>query len=275
VDSLVKHVAATSSYRFSISAFLALCALVLMGVAGCSDRGHTILMPPQIEGAEVVGSAECATCHEDIVAGFAGATHHILDTPAEAGGSALGCEGCHGPGSLHVESGGGRRDIVNPQRASEACFGCHTDVRADFSLPHTHPVTTGPLGLTTSKIGCSDCHASHAGPAIAAGGTDARAENDLCVSCHPAQQGPYVFEHEALREGCTSCHFPHGSVNAVLLTERNATLCVKCHFQEQVAQGVILIGGRDHAAFLSQGTCWSAGCHEAVHGSQVSTSLKY
>jgi hypothetical protein len=23
------------------------------------------------------------------------------------------------------------------------------------------------------------------------------------------------------------------------------------------------------------GTCWSAGCHEAVHGSQVSSSLRY
>jgi hypothetical protein len=36
-----------------------------------------------------------------------------------------------------------------------------------------------------------------------------------------------------------------------------------------------LIGGFDHAGFVSRGTCWSAGCHEAVHGSQIGSSLRY
>jgi hypothetical protein len=26
---------------------------------------------------------------------------------------------------------------------------------------------------------------------------------------------------------------------------------------------------------LSQGTCWTAGCHEAVHGSRVNSSLRF
>jgi hypothetical protein len=60
-----------------------------------------------------------------------------------------------------------------------------------------------------------------------------------------------------------------------LLKARNATLCLQCHFQQQTAVGQILIGGRDHVAFLSRGTCWSAGCHEAVHGSQVNSSLRF
>lgn len=84
-----------------------------------------------------------------------------------------------------------------------------------------------------------------------------------------------MFEHEAMREGCTTCHAPHGSVNAKLLTQRNASLCLKCHFQEQRAGGAVLIGGADHTSLLSQGACWSAGCHEAVHGSQVNSSLRY
>jgi predicted CXXCH cytochrome family protein len=84
-----------------------------------------------------------------------------------------------------------------------------------------------------------------------------------------------VFEHEALRQGCITCHSPHGSVNQRMLTERNQTLCLKCHFQEQTGTGTILIGGRDHSAFFSRGTCWSAGCHEAVHGSQISSSLRF
>ena len=67
----------------------------------------------------------------------------------------------------------------------------------------------------------------------------------------------------------------HGSVNAKLLRERNANLCLKCHFQRQTIAGRIYIGDRDHTGFLGRGTCWSAGCHEAVHGSQVSTFLRF
>ena len=82
-------------------------------------------------------------------------------------------------------------------------------------------------------------------------------------------------EHEASREGCVVCHSPHGSVNQKMLKARNANLCLQCHFQEQTAPGVILIGGRDHASVLTRGTCWSGGCHEAVHGSHVSSSLRF
>jgi predicted CXXCH cytochrome family protein len=269
----VRPVSGFTTQFFSAIGFAALVA----GLSACADSGRPIVAPPEIAGAEFVGTAECSTCHPDIVAEFSGATHSVLEPLwGEADGAEpIGCEGCHGAGSLHVQSGGGRRDIVNPNRSPAACFQCHINVRGDFSLPHSHPVTTGPLDLGTSKMSCSDCHAPHAGPAIAGGGTQVESENDLCISCHEAQHGPYVFEHEALIEGCTTCHRPHGSVNAVLLTERNATLCLKCHFQEQTAPGVILIGGRDHSSFLGQGTCWSAGCHEAVHGSQVSTSLRF
>jgi predicted CXXCH cytochrome family protein len=86
-----------------------------------------------------------------------------------------------------------------------------------------------------------------------------------------------VFEHEAMREGCTACHSPHGTVNAKLLSVRDANLCLKCHFQ-QVQGNNVLIGGSVHAGGvnrLSQGTCWTAGCHEAVHGSRVNSSLRF
>jgi predicted CXXCH cytochrome family protein len=88
-----------------------------------------------------------------------------------------------------------------------------------------------------------------------------------------------VFEHEALREGCTTCHNPHGSINAKLLVERDVNLCLKCHAQLQAMSGPlageILIGKEPHTGYLRLGTCYSAGCHTAVHGSNVSPKLRY
>jgi predicted CXXCH cytochrome family protein len=100
-------------------------------------------------------------------------------------------------------------------------------------------------------------------------------ESDTCAGCHTAQRGPFVFEHEAVREGCTTCHAVHGSVNQKMLVQRNHTLCLKCHFQQQTSGGLLVIGGKDHTSFVSRGTCWSAGCHEAVHGSQIGSSLRF
>jgi DmsE family decaheme c-type cytochrome len=171
------------------------------------------------------------------------------------------------PGRPQASSYGARL-AVQPARATETvCFQCHTDVRGQFQLPSHHPVPEG-------RMTCTVCHPPHKGSIRRGGGTSLVSENESCLACHAAQRGPYVFEHEALREGCSTCHTPHGSVNAKLLTVRDANLCLKCHFQ-QVNGGRILIGGSDHTLRLQQGTCWTAGCHEAVHGSRVSSSLRF
>lgn len=234
----------------------------------CVATSRTLVAPPQIAGASFVGSSECAMCHEDITRDFAGATHARLVATDTDGTHPVGCESCHGPGSEHAKAGGGAGTIVNPGKSSDACFQCHLDKRGEFSLPHTHPVLAS--GMT-----CTDCHDVHSGPAVKEGGTTLAGLNETCISCHTQQGGPYVFEHEASREGCVVCHLPHGSPNPRMLRTSNQNLCLQCHFQQQTAPGVILIGGRNHASFLSRGTCWSAGCHEAVHGSHVNSSLRF
>jgi predicted CXXCH cytochrome family protein len=233
----------------------------------CATVNRTVMAPPNIPGAQFVGSETCSQCHEPITRDFRTATHNRLKAPGEHAKNA-GCESCHGPGSLHNESGGARNTIVNPRKSPEACFQCHLDKRGQFSLPHHHPVLEG-------KVSCGDCHNPHHGPAVKAGGTSLLSENETCGQCHTVQFGPFVFEHEALREGCTTCHQVHGSVNQKMLITRNASLCLKCHFQTQTASGVIVIGGQDHSSRLRQGTCWSAGCHEAVHGSQIGSSMRF
>lgn len=246
-------------------------ALVLL-VISCSTLTQPIMAPPSIPGATFVGSKACADCHEDKTRDFKTADHARLQAKGENAQYA-GCESCHGPGSLHVKSGGGAHTIINPRKDPETCFQCHLEIRAKFKLPHHHPVPEG-------QVSCADCHDPHKGSVIKGGGaTNMLGKNDVCFQCHTAQRGPFAFEHEAVRDGCTTCHDPHGSVNQRLLTERNQTLCLKCHFQQQTASSdgtlTLNMGDVNHASNVARGTCWSGGCHEAIHGSQVSSHLRF
>jgi len=265
---------------------LSVLSLVLVLAAiSCRTVNHSVVVLPDVPGAKYIGSKECEQCHDKIYRDFATADHSRL---IAEGPNALnaGCESCHGPCSLHSESGGevkppysftagrpeknsfGARLAFEPPRKVETvCFQCHMDVRGQFSLPSHHPVPEG-------RLSCTDCHPPHKGSAFVGGGTSLLSENESCFRCHAAQRGPYVFEHEASREGCTICHTAHGSVNAKLLTVRDSNLCMKCHFQ-QITGTQILIGGSDHTLRIQQGTCWTGGCHEAVHGSRVSSSLRF
>lgn len=245
-------------------------ATILLGTAAvvavsCMTLNRLAMAPPSIPGAEFLGSESCAECHDSYNRDFHTASHAALMAPGENAIEA-GCESCHGPGSIHVESGGAFHTIVNPGKSPQVCFDCHLDIRARFGLPHHHDIANG-------RVNCSECHESHKGPAIREGAALMAGSDDGCVRCHAAQRGPFAFEHEAMREGCTVCHDPHGSLNAKMLTERSSNLCLKCHVQERNSD--LMIGGLSHSFLAQRGTCWTAGCHEAVHGSHVSTSLRF
>jgi len=143
-------------------------ALLLVAIS-CRTVNRSVVVLPDVPGAKYIGSKECEQCHDKIYRDFATADHARL---LAEGPNALnaGCESCHGPGSLHSESGGevkppfsfaavrpssnsyGARLIVEPSRSKETvCFQCHADVRGQFSLPSHHPVPEG-------KMSCTDCH---------------------------------------------------------------------------------------------------------------------
>ena len=250
--------------------------IALWGIllVGCVVVERTIVAPPSIPGATYVGTKKCADCHDEKAAHFQGSTH-ARQGFKDAKGLDISCEACHGPGSVHVKAGGGKGTIINPNKSPETCFTCHLDKRGQFSLPHSHPVLAG-------KVTCSDCHELHEGNAVKGSGADLESQNETCTKCHTEQKGPFVFEHGAMREGCVACHNPHGSVNQKMLVARDANLCLRCHLEApdpgssgQINANAIRHSAENHNTRLMQGTCWSAGCHEAPHGSNSSYHLRY
>src|SRR3974390_1620441 len=134
--------------------------LVLAGLS-CGTVHRAVVVLPDVPGAKYIGSKECEQCHEELYREFQTADHARLIAP---GPNALGagCESCHGPCSVHSDSGGetkppfsfaagrpaansyGARLSVPPSRSVETlCFQCHTDVRGKFNLPSHHPAPEG------------------------------------------------------------------------------------------------------------------------------------
>lgn len=215
--------------------------------------------------AEYVGMDTCAMCHEKIAKAFKRSEHSRIVAVSKRKDQA--CETCHGPGGLHADAEGKANKhatIINPGKNPEACYQCHLDKRGDFSLQYHHPVPEG-------KMSCTDCHDPHGEDAIKPNTIASLAgKNKLCAKCHKDQTMVFVYEHEALREGCTTCHAVHGSINDKMLVERDANLCLKCHYQANFP----FIGDRNHNTSTPQGPCWSGGCHTAVHGSNYNDHLR-
>ncbi|HEX5399110.1 MAG TPA: hypothetical protein VFY06_08690, partial [Verrucomicrobiae bacterium] len=122
----------------------------------CSAIGPRVVEPLQIPGAHFVGNQVCFQCHTQIARAFPASPHaRLVSENAEAPGG-TSCESCHGPGSLHVQAGGGAKFIINPGREPDACFRCHPSVQAEFQLPVHHPVIEGHMN-------CVQCHDPHGG----------------------------------------------------------------------------------------------------------------
>ena len=255
----------------------AACLLLCLSVgaallSSCSTVTRTVSAPPPVEGAEFVGNKACADCHTNQVRTFAASPHGRMHADTLRLAGETGCESCHGPGSKHIAAGGERQFIVNPGRDATTCFNCHLQTHAEFNLPHHHPLIEG-------KLNCVQCHDPHGTDIHKRRGSLAMArQNESCAACHREQTKRVIFEHEAMREGCATCHNPHGSVNAKLLTQRDVNLCLRCHAQVQgvgVPPGRVFIGSTDHTDYMRRSTCWAAGCHTALHGSNVDPKLRY
>jgi len=192
-------------------------------------------------------SARCLGCHQynEEHANYERSAHLM---------NGVGCIDCHSP--HHAKES----EFLLKAKAPQLCYGCHGDVRAQFARPFHHRV---PEGL----LECNDCHSPHGTFRPKQLRTNA-AGDTVCYKCHFEKQGPYVYQHEALIEGCTICHSPHGSTNQRMLVQNQVNLlCLSCHvFPAEV-------GPPATPTFHDQATKYQSCtlCHMAIHGSNTSS----
>lgn len=160
----------------------------------------------------------CLRCHSETLsrANIRRSTHTLNDVV---------CTNCH---SVHKPA---TPKLLLAKSSSELCYGCHANVRAQFSMPFKHRVNEGFMT-------CTDCHNPHGSfaptwrmasrPRLA---SQAMANEEPCLKCHSEKRGPFTFEHAPVRvDGCETCHSPHGSMNSRLLRRPVVfTLCLECH----------------------------------------------
>ena len=200
---------------------------------------------PTSEG-DYVGTDVCITCHADQGKHFQSTVMGKAFAHAKNDREKLGCEACHGPGRVHVTSGGGKDTIPirftkgstnTVEERNDACLSCHSRGNRLFWEGSPHE---------SRNLACVDCHVGHE-PQSRRQSSDARFNSplsdlrgtrlpqpELCLQCHQMRRAQLQrSSHMPYREGkvtCTSCHNPHGTPNPKQLIQATVTEnCVSCH----------------------------------------------
>ncbi|MEO7142780.1 MAG: DmsE family decaheme c-type cytochrome [Bryobacteraceae bacterium] len=181
------------------------------------------------------------------------------------------CTNCH---SIHKARA---PKFLLAKNQTDLCYGCHGDVRAQFSMPFKHRVNEGFMT-------CTDCHNPHGAfaptwrmashPRMM---DQAEANREPCLKCHIDKAGPFVFEHEpVVVDGCETCHYPHGSMNPRLLRRPVVfTLCLECHNGAgnfgRLGNGVATQTATHNMTDPRYRNCTT--CHVRIHGSNSDSTF--
>src|SRR6202050_735264 len=144
------------------------------------------------------------TCH-------AGGSQHMNAINSIHSLNDVSCISCHSP--HHAEA----KEFLLAKAQPQLCYSCHLQQKPQFEMPFHHRVNEG-------LIQCTDCHNPHGTVKPKQVRTSAT-QDVICYECHTDKQGPFVFEHEAVKvEGCSSCHSVHGSPNAHMMKVSNVNI---------------------------------------------------
>jgi DmsE family decaheme c-type cytochrome len=90
--------------------------------------------------------------------------------------------------------------------------------------------------------------------------------NDKCYECHTEKRGPFLWEHEPVRESCVTCHDPHGSTNDRLLVAKVPMLCQRCHIGTRHPSTIYdSLSIQNKSVRVVDRGC--VNCHSQIHGS--------
>jgi DmsE family decaheme c-type cytochrome len=178
-------------------------------------------------GSGYAGPETCLDCHEDLGTDYAHSVHGNL-RDYEYPSAARGCEACHGPGQMHIDTGEAT-DILVPTAeqgfaGNENCLTCH----------NTGPLMDWNISVHADEdLSCLDCHQIH-GPAVQP--LLSQETPQLCYGCHMDQQAQFQLpSRHPIWDGhmtCTACHDVHQPVFTGLMRgEPSRQLCLRCHAQ--------------------------------------------
>jgi tetratricopeptide (TPR) repeat protein len=207
---------------------------------------------------------ECLFCHANRAYPREGTTNKY-DEPIISGGG-IGCERCHGPGALHVQTTN-RCDIVNPKQLSPAlrdavCEQCHLEgaVRVlrrgrglydfrpglpleDFISVFVYPPATGPDVHGRSKA-VSQVEQMRESHCYQGGTTDKRLG---CTSCHDPHTEPAAAERAAYyRRRCLECHQQQPCSEALAKRNKRNDDCAACHMPRFGTSDIAHAASTDH-----------------------------
>ena len=223
-------------FVFSGFVVLLLLCLLLMSPSG-------VFAQAKGADAKYVGADTCKGCHEDYFKNYERSVHGKKVVPGNPA-HGEGCESCHGPGSVHVDNGGGKGGIIafkkmeNSDMREAVCLNCHEN---------SPKLALWDSGIHKKKdVACNDCHSMHSGPQKPMGygtgkvplGYVPGPEYLICGKCHlDVKAAINRRSHHPIVEGritCSNCHQPHGSLYPGQLLEPSVNqLCYKCHAEKR------------------------------------------
>ena len=179
--------------------------------------------------ATYVEKETCAECHEDVAKALAETAHGQKGFEMR---SDKGCQTCHGPGSIHVESND-PKDIrsfkkMTAAESSDACLSCHENAKRTLWKGSVHQ---------QRDLACTTCHSVHNAKSEKWQLKTAKQE-DTCSTCHLQVKAQLQrSSHHPIREGlisCADCHNAHGT-NTPKLVKANSTneQCYTCHMEKR------------------------------------------